>query len=342
MIAAGSGPSRLGFTLIELLVVITIISILISLLLPAVQEAREAARRTQCRSNLKQLALAAHNYLDISQLFPPGQMRINFTTVPTFRGYTVFVYLLPYVEANNNYQQWSFSGDPLTNTLGDVSTALSTQQIPIYLCPSDPIPENPYASVSAQPFPSGSTVTNYAITSYGGNGGTRSYPPTAETTDGMFFITGPSNPENQQVSIEMVQDGTSTTLLFGERNHVDVNFDTFFPPGWTMDPIGGWGWWAAAGGQDAGGHITESSFAPINYACPITYDEALASGMTMTTFMNGIGSFRVCSWGSHHPGAANFAMVDGAVRTVNQYISQTVLVALSTRAGNEVVTDSEF
>jgi prepilin-type processing-associated H-X9-DG protein len=246
------------------------------------------------------------------------------------------------VEAGNIYSQWSFNGDPLTNTLGDPSVALSTQQIPIYTCPSDVIPANPYASVSSQPFPSGSEITNYAITSYGGNGGTRSYPPTSETADGVFFITGPSNPTNQQVSIEMVEDGTSTTFFFGERNHVDANFDTFFPPLWTMDPMGGWGWWAAAGGQDAGGHITESSFAPINYACPITLAEAQAQHMTMATFMNTIGSFRVCSWGSQHPGAAQFAMVDGSARTVSQYISQHVLVALSTRAGREVVTDTDF
>lgn len=330
-----SNPARTGFTLIELLVVIAIIAILVSLLLPAVQEAREAARRTQCRSNFKQLALAAHNYLDISQLFPPGQMRMNFQTAPTFRGYTLFVYLLPYLEGTTLYEQWTFNGDPLTNTLGDASTALSAQQIPLYLCPSDPIPQNPYP----QPIP---TLTYYGVTSYGGNGGTRSYPPTLETADGMFCITGPTNPQNQQVRIEMVADGTSTTLLFGERNHVDANFDTFFPPLWTMDPMGGWGWWAASGGQDAGGHITESSFAPINYACPITYAEAVASHMTMTTFMNTIGSFRVCSWGSHHPGAAQFAMVDGSARTMSQCISQSVLIALSTRAGHEIITDSEF
>jgi prepilin-type N-terminal cleavage/methylation domain-containing protein len=332
-----SAPARTGFTLIELLVVIAIIAVLVALLLPAVQAAREAARRTQCRNNLKQLALASHNYSDVSQVFPPGQMVLNFSTKPKFRGYTLFVYLLPYVEANTIYQQWDFNGDPDVNTIGCRSTALSAKLIPIYTCPSDPIPQNPFASVS-----SSGCCTFYGVTSYGGNGGTRSYPPCCETADGIYFRTGPAKPANPQVSFEMVTDGTSTTFFFGERNHVDANYDTFYAPGWSIDPMGGWGWWASTGGNYGGGDVTESSFSPINYVCPITYDEAVQEGMVKTTFTNTIDSFRVCSWGSHHPGATQFAMVDGSVRTVSQYISQTVLVALSTRAGNELVTDSQF
>ena len=333
--------SRQGFTLIELLVVIAIIAILVSLLLPAVQAAREAARRTQCRSNLKQLALASYNYLDISQVFPPGQMVLNFATKPKFRGYSLFVYLLPYVEANTIYRQWDFNDDPDNNTLaisnGDPSTALSAQLIPIYNCPSDPIPQNPYPSGAAPTY-----SPYYGVTSYGGNGGTQSYPPSLETADGMFFRTGPAAPQNPQVSIEMVFDGTSTTLLFGERNHVDANYNTFFAPGWSIDPMGGWGWWASTGGNYGGGDLTESSFSPINYMCPITYAEAVAEGMTNATFTNTLDSLRVCSWGSQHPAAAQFAMVDGSARTISQYISQTVLVALSTRAGHEVLADSQF
>jgi prepilin-type N-terminal cleavage/methylation domain-containing protein/prepilin-type processing-associated H-X9-DG protein len=338
---AARSAAQTGFTLIELLVVIAIISVLVALLLPAVQDAREAARRTQCRNNLKQLALASHNYLDISQVFPPGQMVLNFTTKPKFRGYTLFVYLLPYVEASNVYAQWDFNGNPCVNTTACPSTSAPTAQlIPIYNCPSDPIPQNPFASESAPP--NCKCYKYYGITSYGGNGGTRSYPPSCETADGMYFRTGPAKPQNPQVSIEMVQDGTSTTLFFGERNHVDANYDTFYAPGWSIDPMGGWGWWASTGGNYGGGDVTESSFSPINYACPITYEEALKEGMSMTTFTNTIDSFRVCSWGSHHPGSAQFAMVDGSARTISENISQTVLIALSTRAGNEPITDSEF
>jgi prepilin-type N-terminal cleavage/methylation domain-containing protein len=325
---------RRGFTLIELLVVIAIIAVLAALLLPAVQSAREAARRTQCRNNLKQLALAAHNYNDVARVFPAGQMRMNFAVKPKFRGYTLFVYLLPYVEVNTLYQRWDFIGDPDNNTLGDASTAPSAQVIPTYVCPSDVIPQNPY--------PSGTTPTWYGITSYGGNCGTRSYPPTLTTADGIFFQTGPATPQNPQIGIEAVKDGTSTTLFFGERNHTDANYDTFFAPAWSIDPMGAWGWWASTGGQYGVSDVTESSFSPINYVCPITYAEAVASGMTNATFTNTIDSLRVCSFGSQHPGGAQFALVDGSARFVSQYINQAVLVALSTRAGNEAVTDSAF
>jgi prepilin-type N-terminal cleavage/methylation domain-containing protein len=328
--------TRGGFTLIELLVVVAIIAVLISLLLPAVQEAREAARRTQCRNNLHQLAIAAHNYCDIAQVFPAGQMRLNFAVKPKFRGYTMFVYLLPYIECNNLYHQWDFSGDPDVNTVSttsDPAASPSGTVIPTYLCPSDPIPQNPYPS---------NATTFYGITSYGGNCGTRSYPPTLTTADGIFFQTGPATPQNPQVGFADVTDGTSTTLFFGERNHIDQNYDTFFAPAWSIDPMGAWGWWASTGGQYGVSDVTESSFSPINYVCPITYTEALAQGMTNATFTNTIDSLRVCSWGSQHPGATQFAMVDGSARTVSQYIAQSVLVALSTRAGNEVVTDSSF
>lgn len=102
-----SRPTRnAGFTLIELLVVIAIIAILIALLLPAVQQAREAARRTQCKNNLKQLGLALHNYHDTHSVFPPGLL--GRCTTPDLNA-SGLVMLLPYIEQNNLYSQFNFS-----------------------------------------------------------------------------------------------------------------------------------------------------------------------------------------------------------------------------------------
>src|SRR4051812_26252359 len=108
---------RRGFTLIELLVVIAIIAILIGMLLPAVQKVRQAAARSQCQNNLKQIALAAHDYHSAAERFPPGVYQLSFAAAPKYRGVTVFVYLLPFLEQEPLYSGWDMT-DPLNNTSG--------------------------------------------------------------------------------------------------------------------------------------------------------------------------------------------------------------------------------
>ena len=308
---------RLAFTLIELLVVIAIIAVLIALLLPAVQQAREAARRTQCKNQIKQLGLAVHNYHDAQSCIPPGQIRVSFTASPKFRGWTCFVQILPYLDQAPLYNQWNFN-DPLANESTNTQIVL-----PVLVCPSDIIQQNPYVK------PSG---VKYGMSSYGGNGGKQSHPPTATTGDGMFAGVGPATgvPAYSVLRIRDVIDGLSNTLLFGERSHVDQIFDSFASSGGGMNPITAWGQWAASGGQYALSDVTLSSWAPINYDYP-------AGG--------GSGSFdtqpetinRINCFGSMHVGGGNFCMADGSVRFISENINQTTLVSLSTRGGGEVV-----
>ena len=310
---------RRAFTLIELLVVIAIIAILIALLLPAVQQAREAARRTQCKSQLKQIALAIHNYESTHTCFPPGQIRVSFATAPRVRGWSMYVQLLPYFEQGPLYSQWDFANPLANETNGNTAKIL-----PVLLCPSATLSQNPFTK------PSG---VRYALTSYGGNGGTQSHPPASTSGDGLFAgsgppITTPPTVQHGLIRIRDVIDGTSSTLLLGERNHVDSVYDSFFASGATTNPIGGWGFWASSGGQLALTDLTMSSFAPINFKMPAGLAPTANSPEEI---------LRLNSFGSQHTGGAQFALVDGSVRFVSENLDRNVLRALSTRAGGEVV-----
>lgn len=330
-------PRSRGFTLVELLVVIAIIGVLVALLLPAVQMARESARRMQCVNHERQLALAAHNFHDINKNFPAGVYQIKFSAAPQYRGISLYVKLLPYLEQANLAANWDET-DPVNNTVGGTS-AKTAQKIKVLMCPSDYVRENPVATGSSF----------YALTSYGGNGGTRSYDPLQATNDGIFYVIGPgseTNPAGQPVRMSEVTDGLSNTFLFGERSHTDPVHDALAgqAPGGgggggggggsstTLNKMSAVGWWAPSGGRLAAGDVTLSAAAPLNYRVPAT---ASAGQFQQTLYTQ-----RMCAFGSQHPNGANFALADGSTRFISQSLSQNALTLLCIRNdGATVIPD---
>ena len=315
--------------MVELLVVIAIIGMLVGLLLPAVQQSREAARRMTCANNLKQLALAAHGYHALKATFPPGLDQFKASGSPQYRGTSLFTYLLPHLEQGNLLSDWDYE-HPLNNTYGG-TTARAAAVLSIFLCPSDRLEEK-VTSRSGR---------FYGMTSYGGNGGTRCFHPSLASCDGIFHTTGPASeprPNQLPVSLAMIVDGSGQTVLFGERNHEDRNFESFAARNWA-DSLSTLGCWAAIGGRKRIGDVTMSGFVPINHQMSVNFENRAQADPPV----NSSGDFdihqqrRVCAFGSSHPGGANFAMADASVRFLSESFPLETLQGLCTRDSHEVL-----
>ena len=225
-------PSRSGFTLIELLVVVAIIAILIGLLLPAVQKIREAAARMSCANNMHQFALAFHNYESANGVFPPAQGASQYGP-PRYAAWTGknvlnWAYaLLPYIEQENLAKSFTFSDTVITPPVAAyvMPNSFVSQSPTIFRCPSDAFAAQTPQGLSSQPqYP-------FGLGSYGVSSGTDSawitgtYP---EKNDGIIYF-------NSRTKITAITDGTSNTLLGGERSFNDpglqaigISNDTLF------------------------------------------------------------------------------------------------------------------
>jgi prepilin-type N-terminal cleavage/methylation domain-containing protein/prepilin-type processing-associated H-X9-DG protein len=296
-------PERKAFTLIELLVVIAIIAVLIGLLLPAVQSAREAARRVQCTNNLKQIALAAHNYIDTNGALPQGmpfQVNGNTPWLSAFgqmaTSHSVFVAMLPQLE-----QQPLFNIVNFTMNIGNApNITLHGVGISTLRCPSD------YSVSDARTLPNGAMQDPGDITmrytSYTGNAGTwvlwyqQDFPP-QRYMNGLFHI-------RSAVKLADVTDGTSNTLAFGEHAHSLYDDTTAL---W-------YNWWTS-------GNYGDTLFCTLYPMNPFRKADGLAADLNadvtgddrMAPFLMGASSL--------HPGGANFAFLDGSVRFLKDSIS---------------------
>jgi prepilin-type N-terminal cleavage/methylation domain-containing protein/prepilin-type processing-associated H-X9-DG protein len=316
---------RRGFTLIELLVVIAIIAVLIALLVPAVQRVREAASRMSCVNNLKQIALATHHHHDATGRFPTGaRLPVDMGGVPT-GGTNLWIELLRFFEQDSLHRKWDYS-DHRNNVAGG-RNATQAQVLQLLICPSDPLLERVWEltadTAGSPPWSRGF----YGLSSYGGSAGKRSVhsggPPAFPfiSRDGIFYLES-----NVSLNDVITGDGTSNTLLFGERLHHDPEFDRRRSLVWPeATSVAGWGRWAYIANAGAMFQVTLHTAAPINYKVP---DEGNFSALEN----------RGCAFGSGHTGGANFAFADGSVRFLSDGTPLLTLQALSTRAGGEVVS----
>ena len=327
---------RSAFTLVELLVVIAIIGVLVSLLLPAVQAAREAARRTQCGNNLRQIALAVQHYESTFRCLPASTiLNLNTTATANNLAWGIHGRILQFLEEENLYQHVDLT------QAWDFQAAIDSLQVPCYACPSDP-------KGRELRDPGGGKVKLYPTT-YGFNLGTWFVfdPATGRGGDGAFF-------PNSHLALASFRDGTSHTLLVAEVKAWQPYTRNGGPASTAIPHDAATAAAQVASGpqyKDTGhtewpdGRVHHTGFTAA--LTPNTRVPYSVGGQTLDADYNswqegasgsgGAPTYALITSRSYHPGVVQTALLDGSVRAIPDSIELAVWRALATRAGGEVV-----
>jgi len=297
-----------GFTLIELLVVIAITAVLVALLAPAVQQAREAARRTQCRNNLKQIGLALHNYHDTQSCFPP--CGIFLATTPDQAWHSLFTVILPHLDQQTLYSQFRIDlqiGFNLPAPASPLAIHAATFDVPMYLCPSAVGGRADYGAAGLLPVPAGQMV--FGRTDYAAVNG---------IDPGFADLVGPGKPSgrtgllqfNAARRIRDCSDGTSSTAVIWE--------DAARPQRWEL-----------------GRRI------PAQFSSGAAWADMQSTFLINGSDVDGSGGRCVINCSndnavySFHTGGAQLLLADGSVQFVSDRISHCITAALVSCAGGE-------
>ncbi len=351
---------RSGFTLIELLVVIAIIAILIALLVPAVQKVREAAARTQCTNNLKQIGLATHNYHGAFKCLPPGKFSWAGSTPPS-----MLIIILPYLEEGNVYNLFDFAVDLNSGTQNE---AAHLAQVPAFICPADPS-----GQTQTDPAGSGQPVGKNNYMACIGN--TSDQRSTDATRVGCFNYQvnagATTTTVTTTVTLVSISDGTSNTAMWSETKRSMNNGGNYYDPTTV--------YLLPSNPADAGYSVTTPMFGPLfnetvasalivgnTYHCNaysygptnaisyrgLEYYRGLPalSNYTHTIPPNYFGydcgddttySTAHIAARSYHDGGVNVCFADGSVHFVANGITLSVWQAIGTRMNGDAVDMSQ-
>ena len=282
---------RKAFTLVELLVVIAIIGVLVALLLPAVQAAREAARRTSCANNLKQLGIAYHNFHDTMNELPPAAIGDQYATH--------FVLILPFLEQNNLYDQFDLT-QPMTTGTNNQVLMYNSSVVKSFICPSVRGASNAMTELGP--------ATDYVIT------GNRNNSHDCDRLDidkdahwsMLIYSTDPQPSRRSRTNFASVTDGLSNTTLLAEKHTPTAGLRRQANAG-----DGTWGYWYVSDWKTW--MIIRNSKFP------------MATGPNDT-----VGDYRK-KFGSWHPAVAQFLMGDASVRPINKTIDTETLLHIADR-----------